>query len=358
MTSSNNSSAAVFQPEQLDQLFSPEQQRTYSSVLIQRGGLTRPRAEYFVRLWAYLLLKHRQATSEQSSQPLTILYPPETAVPCTHREAAELFYGDKERGSDRAAGMMIDRFVALGLLDKHFDGQSLCLQIRAIPELATLEKQSQPATLKPDLFNPRTDAVPIANLFTRSYAELVKDPAATSQKVAKFLRVWSQQYAKGMRVLRRCDNANPVAIYALFPIATESEFYFFQPPSKSFFLTTDLEIDPFKVAAIGDETCTSAYIRAWAIEPAYMQGINIYLMAEDTRNTLIQMQADFPNLCDVHSLLINPIYEELRSALGFQKTIHDPQRSYCWIYLALDHLLSLDIRQALSTLKPKPNPEG
>jgi hypothetical protein len=45
------------------------------------------------------------------------------------------------------------------------------------------------------------------------------------------------------------------------------------------------------------------------------------------------------------------MYEDLRIALGFQKISQDLQRSYTWIYLALDHFLEQDIDQVLSTLK-------
>jgi hypothetical protein len=126
------------EPEFLDHFFSPDQQRTYVAMLLQRGGITRLRAQYFVRLWAYLCLKQQQEKGIHPVPLLTSLHPLEDAVACTHREAAELFYENQDRGSDRAAGMMIDRLVGLGLLEKHFDGQTICLKVRAIPELGSL----------------------------------------------------------------------------------------------------------------------------------------------------------------------------------------------------------------------------
>ena len=338
-------------PESLDQLFPPERQRTYISMLMKRGGLTRRRAEYFVRLWAYLLLKQHKELGQHVSQPLTQLDPPDGFVACTHREAAELFYGHKERGSDRAAGMMVDRLVGLGLVEKHFDGQTLCLQIRSIPELLAPHQEAAPVQLFVDEFNPRTDAVPVANLFTRSYAELIKDAATTSHKVTRALRQWSKQYGKGMRVLRRSDNFNPVGFYILYPVASESEFNFFQAPSKTFYLTTNAEADPFQLAMVGDEDCTSIYIRAWIIDADYLHGTSLYLLLEDTKKTLSEIRKDFPNLCDLYSPIVHPMHEEMRLALGFQKTSQDTQRSYYWVYLALDRFLDLDIKQALASLK-------
>lgn len=338
-------------PESLNQLFPLEQQRNYIAMLMGRGGLTRRRAECFVRLWAYLVLKHRHELGEQDPQPLTQLYPPEGMIACTHREASELFYSHQERGSDRAAGMMIDRLVALGLLEKRFDGQTLCLQVRSLPELSMPQATPTPVKLSPDAFNPRTDAIPIANLLTQIYAELIKDPTMVSHKIARSLREWSRKYPQGMRVLRRSDNLNPVAICILYPTASGSEFNFFQSPSKSFYLTTDTEIDPFEMASPGDPDCTSVYIRAWTIDMNYIQGPNLYQFLVDTQLALTQMQQDFPNLCDLYSIILHPLYEELRLALGFQKTCQDPQRSYHWIYLALDRFLQLDIKQVLAGMR-------
>ncbi len=338
-------------PEFLDRYFSLEQQRLYMSMLMRRGGLTRRRAEYFVRLWAYLLLKQQQFVGGHLPKPLTQLHSTSGSVACTHREAAELFYGNQDRGSDRAAGMMIDRFVALGLLEKQFDGQTLCLQIRSIPELETPLQSAVPVALVADAFNPRTDTIPIANLIARTYAELMKDVATASHKIAKSLRLWAQQYPTGLRVLRRADNLNPVGICVLYPVTSESEMHFFQPPSKSFYLSSEIQVDPFKMAVPGDEACTSVYIRSWVIDVSYLEGSNIHLLLEDTKKALVQMQHDFPNLCDIYSLILHPLYEDLRLALGFQKTFQDTQRSYHWVYLAVDRFLELDLKQALDRMK-------
>jgi hypothetical protein len=62
------------------------------------------------------------------------------------------------------------------------------------------------------------------------------------------------------------------------------------------------------------------------------------------------MQKDFPNLCDLHTLIIHPNYEKIAQALGFQKTSSDSQLSVYWMYLALDRFLALDIKSALVNL--------
>jgi hypothetical protein len=219
------------------------------------------------------------------------------------------------------------------------------------PELILSEKLAEPAQLLLEPFNPRTDAIPIANLLTRTYTELVKDSAVISHKIMRVLRAWGQQYPTGMRVLRRADNLNPVGAYVLYPVTAESEFNFFQVPSKSFFLTTDIEADPIKMAVPGDPDCTVVYVRAWVIDNAFLSRATIQLMLEDTRQSLLKMQSDFPNLCDVYSMIFHPMLEELRLALGFQKLHYDNQRSQSWAYMGLDHFLALDIEQALSQLK-------
>ncbi|MBW4421481.1 MAG: hypothetical protein KME13_19995, partial [Myxacorys californica WJT36-NPBG1] len=157
-------------PERLNELFPIEQQRNYIRMMQGRGGLTRQRAEYFVRLWAYLLLKQREELDGCLPRSLDQLSAPEGLVACTHREAADVFYSNKERGSDRAAGLMIDRLAALGLLDKRYDGQTLSLQIRSLPELE-IQPSKEPIQFLADNFNPRTDAISVANLYARNYAE-------------------------------------------------------------------------------------------------------------------------------------------------------------------------------------------
>ncbi|MBW4519399.1 MAG: hypothetical protein KME16_06815 [Scytolyngbya sp. HA4215-MV1] len=345
-------------PESLDQLFPAEQQVSYVSLLMKRGGLTRRRAEYFVRLWGYLLLKQKQESEGRNLKPLTQLYPPEGLVACTHREAAEVFYGNQERGSDRAAGMMIDRLVALGLLEKRFDGQTLCLQIMQLPELLVSPSQiKRTISLEMDDFNPRTDAIPAANLIARAYAELIqsnrslKDPLMASHKIVKVLRGWSQQYGKGIRVLRRTDNHNPVGIFVIYPVASESESIFYQPFSKGVYLTSDTEVDPFKAAVVGDEHCAAAYIRAWTIDMSFLNRESLHLCLEDTQKTLLRVREDFPNLCDLYSAFVHPMYEELKLVLGFQEISSDKQRAYSWVYLAVDRFLEKDMQQIAKNLK-------
>ncbi|MGB6297438.1 MAG: hypothetical protein WBF90_14815 [Rivularia sp. (in: cyanobacteria)] len=335
----------------IDEFFDVEHRRRYAALLKGRVGLTRRRAECFVKLWAYLLLKQYSELGIVN-EPLTELDLPEGFVACTHREANELFYAQEDRGSERAAGMMIDKLVALGLIEKEFDGNNIC--IRICPTLTDLDNSTQVAEqveLVTDNFNPRTDAIPVATFLARQYDWMNKKTTAAPQKIARKLRTWTKQYSKGMRVLRRSDTQAPVGVYILYPVASESEENFFLPPSKSLHLSTASEIDPFEMAQAPDEDSTSLFIRSFQIDSAYLQHSSLYQLLEDARKTLINMQADFPNLCDLYTLTINPFAQSLALTMGFQKTGQDPQVSLYWMYMPLDKYLTLDIEQAISNLK-------
>lgn len=333
----------------LDAWYSPSQRRTAVSLLMKRVGVTRTRAECFVRLWVYLSVKQLQESQPRLKPPLAKLELPATEVQCTHREAAELFYCDSDRGSDRAAGMMLDKLAALGLIAKHFDGNATAIQIQPVSEILDAAEPQKPVQLQLDNFNPRCDAVIVANLLATNYNWMNRNTNAVPHKIAKILRLLASQYSKGMRVLRRSDNLNPVGFYLLYPTASESEVNFFNAPSKSLHLSSISEIDPFKMALPGDLNCQSVFVRSWMIEPQYLSEYRIAFL-EDSQKLLGEMQTDFPNLCDLYMLMIHPMYEKQSLALGFQKTSSDSQLSVYWMYLALDRFLALNIKEALLKL--------
>jgi hypothetical protein len=100
------------------------------------------------------------------------------------------------------------------------------------------------------------------------------------------------------------------------------------------------------MALPGDKNCQSVFIRSWMIDPQYFSEYRIAFL-EDTQKVLLEMQTDFPNLCDLHTLIIHPLYEKQAQALGFHKTSSDSQSSVYWVYLALDRYLALDIKETL-----------
>lgn len=330
---------------ELNLWFDQKRQDQIVEQLGKRVGLTRVRAECFVRLWIYLLVKQQRAQRPNLKPPLTELICPDGTVICTHREAAELFYHDKERGSDRAAGMMLDKLVALGLIKRYFDGNTTHIAIQPISEL-TNPPADELVKLQLDDFDPRCDAIPVANLLAVNYNWMSRNTDAFPHRIASLLRQWAKQYGVGMRVLRRCDNFNPVGFYLLYPTTSNSDANFFIAPSKGLHLSTMSEVDPFKLATSGDPDCVSVFIRSWMIAPVYVERYRIAFL-KDIQQTLIRMQQDFPNLCDLYTLIIHPVYEELAAALGFQKTGTDSQLSVYWMYLAIDRFLALNIEATI-----------
>lgn len=345
-------SSAVRDLVRINEFFGTEHQQKYISLLKGKVGLTRRRAECFVKLWAYLLIKQKQESGNLSKEPLTKLDLPEGFIPCTHREANELFYAEEHRGSERAAGMMIDKLVALGLIEKEFDGNNICIRIcSALPDINKSKEVPEPVKLIADNFNPRTDAIPVATFLARNYDWMNKRTSTAPQRIAKILRSWAKQYSTGMRVLRRSDTQNAVGVCILFPVASESEEKFFLPPTKSLYLTTNTQTDPFNMAKPGDEDCTSVFIRSFEIDSQFQHPGSLCQFLKDAQQTFIKMQHDFPNLCDLYMMTIHPSAQSLALALGLQKTSQDSQTSLSWMYIALDKYLMLDIEKSVSNLK-------
>ena len=131
--------------------------------LLERLGLTRTRGDCFLRLWIYLAVKEQQERDPHIKPPLLELALLARPVICSHREAAELFYSDRDRGSDRSAGMMLDKLAALGLIRKQFDGNVSRIEILALAEGLEL-KLTEEVQIKIESFDPRCDAIPVANL--------------------------------------------------------------------------------------------------------------------------------------------------------------------------------------------------
>lgn len=331
-----------FQPEVLHRWLPEPRYQHYLGLLMTRVGMTRRRADCFLRLWLYLFLKQGSQQDSLPRPPLEALEFPSGWVECSCREAAEVFYSGKDRGSDRSAGMMLDKLVALGLIHKHFDGNCTQLEIHPLPDLLTPITATALPAVVPDTFDLRSDAIPIANLLATNYNWLNRNRDTVPYRIANILRDWASQYALGMRVLRRCDNQNPVGFYALYPTRRESEVKFFAPPSQGLHLSQVTEVDPFQMALPGDDQCRAVFVRSYMIDQPYQVKAQVSFL-QDAQQTLEAMHQDFPNLMDLYTLIIHPSYAELAYALGFQKTSADPKLPICWMYQSLDRFLALDI---------------
>jgi hypothetical protein len=329
--------ALMMDVTQLDQWFPPSLRQPIVAQLVKRVGLTRIRAEYFVRLWVYLLVKQQ---GDRLTLPLRELVPLAHPEVCSLREVAELFYHDQEQGSDRSAGMILVKLAALGLIHKSFDGNTTQITIVPVPELLSVPPPLAAVVI--DQFDPRSDAIPVANMLAQHYNWMNRNQETMPHRIVQLLRQWSAQYPIGLQVLRRCDNNNPVGIYILYPTAAVSEKNFYMSPGKGSHLSSMQSIDPFVMAEVGDTKCVSVFIRSWMTDPLYLSTYQRPLL-QDVQKTLKRMQQDFPNLCDLHRLIIHPSYEAMAVELGFKKTIQDAKLSVYWMYLALDRFLALTL---------------
>jgi len=350
---------SAISPMLLEQWFSPERQAHYVRQIRKQADVTRWQAECFIRLWAYLMLKHisLEGASRRSLQdPLEQLTPMSESVPCSHREAADLFYAHKDRGSDRAAGLMIDRLAKQRLLCREFDGNISTIHIRPMANINhgpdPARSLNNPIVARSEQFDPRRDAVFSAQMLARYYGWISTDTTAIAGKFSQALRQWSNRYPTGMRVLRTEQPGRVVGMYSLFPTTAESSMYFFAPPSQSLYLITDQATDTLTMAQAGDPNVSAVYIRGWAIDEPYFSPALVQQSLRDMQNTLRRMQQDFPNLCDVYGLSMHPGSEAIAQAVGFQKTVQDPNLPVAWMYIPLDQFLAVDIETAVATVQP------
>lgn len=346
-----------FSPADLDRWFPPGIQQQYVEQLRENSGLerlTRRRAQCFVRLWGYCLLKqYVQKTGGLPAKPLDSLLPLEGSVACTQGEASTLFYAEGERGSDRSAGMMINQLVAQDLVRKDFDGNLTHISIFPPANFVMDLEETQAAQLVIEEFNPRTDAVLVANCLAKSYSWMHSLKKLNASTIKRGLRHWSTQYPQGMRVLRQQDSGQPVGFYCFFPVASSSEDKFFAPPSESLYLFSEQVEDPLHFAQPGDSTCEAIAVRSWHIDQLYWQLPTVIQLVEDSQQTLAKIREDYPNLCDLYGTSINPDVEALSKALGFQSTTQDPNLSLSWLYLAVDHFLdNTDVSNSIQHLFP------
>ena len=350
---SNALDSSPLEPSRLDQWFSVERQTHYIQQVRQQIEITRRRAECFVRLWAYLLLKQRVTEQEQEQgaiKSIVKLIPVQGDSLCSHREAADVFYANRERGSDRAAGMMLDELAKLNLISRTFDGNVSTIRVRPLANLDHGLETLTSVPLDADAFNPRMDAVFSAQLLATHYDWLPGDPNATAYKISQALRRWSAHYSLSIRVLRQRRQPGVVGVYSLFPVAARSNIHFFNHPGRSLYLSTDKDIDPLEMAKPGDRECTVVFVRSWAIATRYLSQRSVRQSFDDMRATLRLLRQDFPNLCDIYSLSINPGSEAIAQAIGFQKTVQDPELPIAWLYIPFDQFLEIEIDAALAPL--------
>lgn len=328
--------------------FPPQHQGRYVQTLVGQSGLTRRQATCFVRLWAYGYLK--QSCSE-SSTPVSLseLDRYVDTFPCSHSEAADLFYCDQARGSERSAGMMIDQLVAKHLVRREpFDGGPTRLTLQIPDGFVPQTSIPHSSELYVDAFNGRTDAPLVAAFLEESYSWVSDRADTTSFQITRVLRRWAKEYPAGLRVLRRQDDHEPVGLATFYPTAPDSEEQFHRPPSSSMHLSTLDQEDPIRVATPGDAACCAVFVRSWQIKNPYWNYSTACLFLQDSQATLARMQTEFPDLCDIYTITIHPRLEAFALTLGFRTMKSDPGSSLRWIYMPLDRFLAVDVEEALA----------
>jgi hypothetical protein len=335
--------SALPSPINVNEWFPLPRQQAYVDAIAGQFGLTRRQATCFVRLWGYATLQ----TSPKLA-PLKTLQRSVGTVVCSHREAADLFYCDQRRGSERSAGMMINQLVARNLVRRDpFDGGPTRLSLN-VPESFVPQTAMAQTAVYTESFNGRRDAVRVANLLEASYDWINQRAAATSFNITKGLRHWAREYPAGLRVLKTLATDEVIGFAAFHPTAPESEENFHLPPSYSLHLSTFEGHDPVKIASQGDEECYTVFVRSWQIHPLFWNYGTVCQFLQDGQTTLQTMHTDFPNLCDIYTISIHPDLERLALALGFKPMRADPNSALRWLHLCLDTFLELDIDEALA----------
>ncbi|MGF1537480.1 MAG: hypothetical protein ACFB4J_13495 [Elainellaceae cyanobacterium] len=320
--------------------FPHECQQRYINALIGQSGLTRTQARCFVRLWGYAHLQSGKAV------PIPKLDQYPEVFCCSHAEAADLFYCDRNSGTPRAAGMMVDQLVAKHLVTREpFDGVCTRLSLR-VPSSFLPSAAPKPAQLRADAFNPRGDAPLVAALLAEGYGSMMPQAEVSSYKMTKVLRQWATQCPDSLRVLRTSEE-EPVGISVFFPVHPSCEEQFHLAPSSSLHLSTLNDEDPILVAEPEDLGCCVVFVRGWQIKPQYWSYAAACELLQDAQATLRRMQQAFPNLCDVFTISLDPRQESFALTLGFRPVKADPNSSLRWLYMPLDRVLELDVDETL-----------
>lgn len=330
-------------PHTVNEWFPLAHQNRYVETISGQFGLTRRQATCFVRLWGYGALK-----SSPQTLPLTTLGKSIASFDCSHREAAELFYCDQTRGSERSAGMMVNQLAAKHLVRRDpFDGGPTRLALQ-IPESFLPQSLSVSSTqLYADTFDARKDATRVSLFLEESYSWMNPQSDTASYQIIRSLRRWASLYPEGLRVLRTKADHEPIGFAVFHPVHPDSEKNFHLPPSSSLHLSTMDDHDPIRIALSPDEDCYAVFVRSWQIKSPYFNYPTACQFLQDTKVTLTHMQAAFPSLCDIYTIAIHPRLEMLAFTLGFKPMKADPDSALRWIHMPLDQFLALDIDAAL-----------
>lgn len=323
------------------------QQRYVDHILMQSNShagsvkLTHVQAQHLVRLWGYAYIKQHGIVQS----PIKALSRRVDSFFCSHSEAASLFYAERDGGGTaRSAGLMLRTFESKSLIQcESSKGSPTKIRLN-IPHPFDLPAEDPKGDVVPDAFRPRLDASTLANLLTVLFHYDAERAQVFEHDLNRVLREWFKRYPKGLRVLRQVKSKKPIAVVTAFPVHPESGEKFGLPPSESLYLNRIRQraADPIQFAEPGCLDCYVAYIRCWHIKPGWWSPKTVLQLLQETRSMLQQMHQDFPELCDVYSIVLHPHHEDFAVRLGFDITRTDPQMSQSWAHIALDRFFELN----------------
>lgn len=352
-------------PHEVDVWFPPHYRQPYVEYLIGISvdttlpAFTPSRADYFVRLWGY-----GQIQQDPKAAPIEFLNSDIRPFRCSHREAADLFYG-KDQKEERSAGNMLNEFRRMRFARrKSFQGaknRSIVtldnLERLVLPNHKESEEHHQKNKIYVDQFNSRNDRGDVAPFIEDLYA---LDPNLSKsddvqRSIEGGLKAWSKRYPHGMRVMRQKNKETgkpeeTIGLVAVFPVhVEESEDVFYKSPRSSFYLGTFIKgmEDPIKYAKKGD-SCESACIRCWQLRRDQWTFENALMLFTETQNILRKMYQEHSDLENVYSIPIHETLKEFALSIGFKlKRTKNPQDLY-WLHIALDRFLEIDGKKALN----------
>ena len=343
---------SVLKPEKVEVWFPDSLRQRYVRHITGQRSLSPAQAEYFVRLWGYAYLKRKGPPYKKIQALDNDLY--DYPFLFSHEEASRLFYVDKERGTSRAAGLMLKKFAddkRKNLIQyRRFEGTKTEITLN-IPIEFALPNIRPEDSIYADKFDRRKDLLPV----TKFLLELYSVNTQVSQPELEFsikrgLRDWAQRYPKGMRVIRRSSDKEAIGFLTIIPVSPRSERQFCSSPHESLHLSRfapDLE-DPIQIASKVETDCYIAYIRSWQIQPGLWTYDNVLALLEETKITLRSIHEEYPELSEVYSMTIHPRLEEFARILGFKTSSLKSDSPIRWLFTHLDTFLSLDFQDVLS----------
>ncbi len=339
------------QPCEIDIWFPAKYRKLYVEHLTGLSAFTPKQADYFVRLWGYGYLQQEGIEKTPISWLSSTIRP----FRCSHRDAADLFYGKDEKGA-RAAGNMIDTFCKKEYsVRESFSGANNITRITlqnlgslVLPDHQKSKDDHEASKIYIAGFDVRNDRKQVADFVDKLYTLDPNSPNSVQRNIEGGLRDWAKRYPQGMKVLRYVDAESgipeeTIGLVAAFPVHEDSEDVFYESPRKSFYLGTYQKgmQDKIQYAGKGDD-CYSACIRCWQIKPSLWTFDNALMLFNETQTILKSMRDEYPDVSELYSIPIHPQIQKFALSLGFQILHKGNSQDMYWLHMPIDRFLQID----------------